>query len=86
EIGEDNTLWKMIQASYNVLNRTHPELTKECWLCYDIRPPFYEAIGFIGNVRRKSGSNPQECSWGRRDNNTPGITLAQVTGKGTCVG
>ncbi|NWW15076.1 ENV1 protein, partial [Falcunculus frontatus] len=77
---------KIMQASYNILNHTHPKLAKECWLCYNIRPPFYEAIGYTGPVRRKNGSNPRECSWGERDRNAPGITLEQVTGKGTCVG
>ncbi|NWV44563.1 ENV1 protein, partial [Grantiella picta] len=80
------TLWKMIQASYQVLNQTHPELTKECWLCYSIRPPYYEAIGHLGNVTEKNGTNPPECQWEKRDKDAPGITLSSVTGKGICVG
>ncbi|NXE44473.1 ENV1 protein, partial [Ptilorrhoa leucosticta] len=81
-----STLWKMIQASYQVLNQTHPKLTKECWLCYSIKPPYYEAMGYPGRARGKNGTNPPECVWGGRDQNAPGITLASVTGKGICVG
>ncbi|NWV44557.1 ENV1 protein, partial [Grantiella picta] len=84
--GEDNTLWKMIQASYEVLNQTHPELTKNCWLCYSNRPPYYEALGYPNKIRKVSGINPAECKWEGRENNSPGITLASVTGKGICVG
>ncbi|NWX23423.1 ENV2 protein, partial [Aegotheles bennettii] len=81
-----NTLWKMIQASYLVLNETHPELTKECWLCYSVRPPYYEAIGYAATPKRANGNNPSRCNWGERERNIPGITLASITGKGTCLG
>ncbi|NWV58420.1 ENV1 protein, partial [Daphoenositta chrysoptera] len=81
-----STWWKMIQASYQVLNQTHPELTKECWLCYSNKPPYYEAVGYIGQLREINGSNPSECQWGTRDTSTPGITLTSITGQGICVG
>ncbi|NWV22224.1 ENV1 protein, partial [Origma solitaria] len=74
---------KMLQASYGVLNLTHPELTKEC---YSIKPPYYEAIGHSGKIRKKNGTNPLECKWGDQENSTPGITLTSVTGKGVCIG
>ncbi|NXA98239.1 ENV2 protein, partial [Melanocharis versteri] len=77
------SLWKLMQASYQVLNRTNPNLTEHCWLCYEIKPPFYEAIGVTKKARRVNGSNPAQCTWGRE---TQGITLAQVTGKGRCIG
>ena len=85
-ITEYGTLWKIIQSSFKVLNNTYPELTKECWLCYDIRPPFYEAIGSVAKIRRRNGTNPAECLWKKGRPNVPGITLAHVTGNGVCVG
>uniref|UniRef100_A0A8C9AUF4 Uncharacterized protein n=1 Tax=Prolemur simus TaxID=1328070 RepID=A0A8C9AUF4_PROSS len=38
-------LWKTLTAAYEALNRSNPNATEACWLCYDIRPPFYEAVG-----------------------------------------
>ncbi|NXJ71994.1 ENV2 protein, partial [Rostratula benghalensis] len=82
-----NTLWKIMQASLGVLNKTNPELTKECWLCYNIRaPPFYEAIGITSEVKRINGSNPAQCLWKQNKETSQGITLSQVTGKGRCIG
>ncbi|NXA26387.1 ENV2 protein, partial [Ibidorhyncha struthersii] len=80
---EDNSLWKLMQASYLVLNKTNPNLTEHCWLCYGIKPPFYEAVGVIEKPRRMNGTNPAQCIW---DTEKHGITLTQVTGKCVCVG
>ncbi|NXN02702.1 ENV2 protein, partial [Sylvia borin] len=85
-LGEDSILWKIMQVSYGILNKTHPNLTEECWLFYNIRPPFYEAIGSDAGIRRRNGTNPRECLWKQGKKETPGITLTQVTGKGKCVG
>ncbi|NXP56799.1 ENV2 protein, partial [Heliornis fulica] len=70
-------LWKVMQATYNALNRINPELTNECWLCYNIEPPYYEAIGI------KEVHAPPQCSWGDRKK---GITMQHVSGKGACIG
>ncbi|NWX13887.1 ENV1 protein, partial [Aegotheles bennettii] len=80
-----NTMWKMIQASYLVLNETHPELTKECWLCYSVKPPYYEAIGYAATPKGANGSNPANCIWGEREKNIPGLTLTSITGKRVCI-
>lgn len=32
-------LWNIMQTSYLALNSTRPDLTKDCWLCYNVRPP-----------------------------------------------
>ncbi|NXA84930.1 ENV1 protein, partial [Thryothorus ludovicianus] len=79
---------RILQASFEVLNRTYPNLTRECWLCYDIRPPFYEAVGTRAKIKRANGTNPGECKWINKNvtNEAPGITLPKVTGKGVCVG
>ncbi|NXG67700.1 ENV1 protein, partial [Hemiprocne comata] len=74
----DNSLWKLVQASYQVLNATYPNLTEHCWLCYNIRPPFYEAIGVTANPKRINGSNPSQCLWKKETSQSQGITLAQV--------
>ncbi|NXR84707.1 ENV1 protein, partial [Pycnonotus jocosus] len=83
-----SALWNIMQASFEVLNQTYPNLTRECWLCYDIRPPFYEAVGSAANIRRIKGTNPKECRWTQRNitEESPGITLSKVTGKGVCIG
>ena len=41
---EQDPLFNMIINSYQVLNFTRPDLTSSCWLCYDIKPPYYEGI------------------------------------------
>ncbi|NXE12532.1 ENV2 protein, partial [Lophotis ruficrista] len=80
---EDNSLWKLMQASYLVLNKTNPNLTGHCWLCYGIKLPFHEAVGVKRKPRCINGTNPAQCIWGAEKQ---GITLTQVTGKGLCVG
>uniref|UniRef100_A0A8B9GK89 Envelope glycoprotein n=1 Tax=Amazona collaria TaxID=241587 RepID=A0A8B9GK89_9PSIT len=73
----------VVTASYQVLNKTNPNLTEHCWLCYGMRPPFYEAIGVSDTPIRINGTNPAQCIW---DTEKQGITLAQVVGSGVCVG
>ncbi|NXP02037.1 ENV2 protein, partial [Certhia brachydactyla] len=82
----DIALWKMMQATFELLNHTHPNLTKGCWLCYITSPPFYEALGSPAKSRRINGTNPKECFWRRGNDRTPGITIEQVKGQGRCVG
>ncbi|NXF00416.1 ENV1 protein, partial [Menura novaehollandiae] len=72
-------LWKMIQASYQALNHTNPTMTFACWLCYDIKPPFYEAIGL--NLTYEISTDHSQCNWKERKT---GITMQQVRGKGLC--
>ena len=79
-------LWDLMQASYRTLNESKPNLTKECWLCYNVRPPYFEAIGIPDRIQWSSGSNPQECPWDDQKNHTQGITIQLVTGQGKCIG
>ncbi|CAD7691408.1 unnamed protein product [Nyctereutes procyonoides] len=59
----------MFQA-YRFLNATKSNLTRSCWLCYDIRPPFYEGIAMLGQWHQK----------------TQGLTLQSMSGQGLCIG
>ncbi|NWQ98896.1 ENV1 protein, partial [Burhinus bistriatus] len=79
----DNLLWNLMKTTYQVVNRTHPNLTQHCWLCYDAKPPYYEAVGIRSRPGIAKGNNPSQCKW---ENNRQGISLSQVTGKGRCVG
>uniref|UniRef100_A0A8D0G0W6 Envelope glycoprotein n=1 Tax=Strix occidentalis caurina TaxID=311401 RepID=A0A8D0G0W6_STROC len=79
-------LWNLMQASYRALNKSKPNLTEECWLCYNIRPPYFEAIGRPGRIRWSNGSNPRECPWNDQRNHMQGITIQFVTGQGKCIG
>ncbi|NXP29547.1 ENV1 protein, partial [Scytalopus superciliaris] len=79
-----DTLWTMMEASYQVLNKTNPNLTEACWLCYGVKPPYYEALGMPFKARRLNGSNPSQCSWER--DTTWGLTIEHITGRGRCVG
>ncbi|NXA19738.1 ENV1 protein, partial [Ibidorhyncha struthersii] len=72
---------KIINASYRVLNQTSPNLTKHCWLCVSIKPPYYEAIGDLRKLIYSNESNPLQCNWRQEI----GITLTQVSGKSRCV-
>ncbi|NWW55763.1 ENV2 protein, partial [Ifrita kowaldi] len=83
---ESNSLRKRMRASYLVLDKTNPQLTEKCWLCYSIRPPFYEAIGVESKAKRVNGTNPAQCLWKKGKEQHQGLTLEQVTGKGRCVG
>uniref|UniRef100_A0A8B9IXY3 Envelope glycoprotein n=1 Tax=Amazona collaria TaxID=241587 RepID=A0A8B9IXY3_9PSIT len=76
-------LWNLMEATFQILKQAHPNLTKHCWLCYSVMPPYYEAIVVDSLPDHTTGSNPMQCNW---QNNTQGISLSQVTGKGRCIG
>ncbi|KFQ13110.1 hypothetical protein N330_13024, partial [Leptosomus discolor] len=76
----------VMQASYQILNKTNPQITSSCWLCYDIKPPFYEAVGITSKAKRANGTNPAQCLWRKGKDQVQGLTLEQVTGKGRCIG
>ncbi|NWS20543.1 ENV1 protein, partial [Pachyramphus minor] len=78
-----HSLWKMMQASYQVLNKTNLNLTEHCWLCYGIKPPYYEAVGISDMPIQANSTNPAQCVW---DTEKQSITLTQVVGSRTCVG
>ncbi|NXP43069.1 ENV1 protein, partial [Leiothrix lutea] len=75
--------YRMLDAAFQSLNTSEPNLTSSCWLCYDTNPPFYEGVAIDIPFTYSRDSNPAQCRW-----NTPqrGITLALITGQGICIG
>lgn len=76
-------LLKIMDKAFAALNATNPEATKSCWLCYDIAPPYYEAVAWnlsqqvlITNPVTPVGTSPKPT----------GLTLTMVSGKGLCLG
>ncbi|NXF85615.1 ENV2 protein, partial [Eubucco bourcierii] len=82
EVYPADSLWKMIQASFLVLNNTGPNKTEHCWLCYDIKPLFYEAMGVNETYQQSNNTDPR-CSW---IPDKEGITIQQIKGRGKCLG
>ncbi|NXF49985.1 ENV1 protein, partial [Oceanites oceanicus] len=80
---EANPLWWLVQTAYQALNRTNPNATLECWLCYDVRPPLYEGIGLDITFDMSTEKSPEQCRWNEKKT---GITMQQVSGRGTCIG
>ena len=37
----ENRLFSLVQGAFLVLNRTNPNITQSCWLCYASNPPYY---------------------------------------------
>ena len=63
-LAEIDPLWKLIRAAYATLNQTHPEATKSCWLCYNLIPPYYEAVGLNASYDLANSTDPPQCHWG----------------------
>ncbi|NXT95031.1 ENV2 protein, partial [Anhinga rufa] len=81
--GDPNSLWTLMKTSFQVINKTNPILTIECWLCFSTKPPYYEAIGLGRTPRVVNGLNPGSCRW---ENNAQGLSLLHVQGRGRCIG
>ncbi|NXE17054.1 ENV1 protein, partial [Lophotis ruficrista] len=79
----DKPFFSVLDATFWSLNRSNPNLTSSCRLCYDVNPPFYEGIALNVSFNYSSETNPTQCRW---DTPRKGITLSQVRGQGVCVG
>lgn len=77
-----NPLLDVMDQAFLMLNNTQPNLTKECWLCYDIKPPYYEGIAFQGKY--DISTDHTKCRWGQGGKSQ--LTLKSITGIGTCLG
>ncbi|NWQ85004.1 ENV2 protein, partial [Columbina picui] len=80
---DSDPILRMLEATYLSLNETNPNLTDSCWLCYDVRPPFYEGVALDSPFTYSTADAPPQCRW---DTPRKGITLSQVTGRGRCFG
>ncbi|XP_044540107.1 MLV-related proviral Env polyprotein-like, partial [Gracilinanus agilis] len=70
----------LIDGAYTALNATRPDLTITCWLCLNPKPPYYEGIAYYSTPANLSAPSPRCTSTPHR------LTLAEVTGKGLCIG
>jgi hypothetical protein len=75
--------WNLVNAAFLTLNHTSPNMTTSCWLCYDVRPPIYEAIGLNAAYNVSTSENLTQCSWGNRKR---GLNIHQVSSQRTCLG
>ncbi|XP_053064807.1 MLV-related proviral Env polyprotein-like isoform X2 [Acinonyx jubatus] len=80
-LSDADLLWSTVVGAYQVLNTSRPDLTKACWLCLDVWPPYYKGIAIKGNYT--TASNSSSCRWQQA---TARLTLQAVTGQGTCIG
>ena len=74
---------KMISLAYLTLNASRPDLTNGCWLYYNIRLPYYEAVAF--SLEFNMTADVSACRWQQQ----PGagrLTVGSITGIGTCIG
>uniref|UniRef100_A0A8U8B2T2 Uncharacterized protein n=1 Tax=Geospiza parvula TaxID=87175 RepID=A0A8U8B2T2_GEOPR len=80
---ESDPILSMLEATFLSLNESNPNLTNSCWLCYDVKPPFYEGVALDIPFSYSTAKAPHQCRW---DTPRKGITLSQVTGRGRCFG
>lgn len=76
----ENRLFSLIQGAFLVLNRTNPNVTQSCWLCYASSPPYYEGIAQTRGYNKTTDSS--QCPWGENRK----LTLTAVSGSGLCLG
>uniref|UniRef100_A0A8C7E6B7 Envelope protein n=1 Tax=Naja naja TaxID=35670 RepID=A0A8C7E6B7_NAJNA len=74
-----NPLWDITKATYQLVNSTNPNLTIACWFCYNVQPPYYEAVGLVSSYN--TSSSDEACRWKHGSQ-----TLQSISGKGTCIG
>ncbi|NWY96785.1 ENV1 protein, partial [Loxia curvirostra] len=72
-----NPFINVLNATFISLNKSNPNFTESCWLCYDAQPPFYKGAAFDLPFIFSKSNNPRQCRW---DTPRRGITLSQVTG------
>ena len=80
-MGHEQHLIDLLGRLRMELNASQPNLTKTCWLCYSIAPPYSEGLEVRATVSMMADIN--HCWW---QQSKQGLTLEQVTGQGLCIG
>ncbi|KAK1346711.1 hypothetical protein QTO34_000571 [Cnephaeus nilssonii] len=79
-----------LEAMFRFLNKTSPNITKDCWLCLNPEPPYNVGIGAnisfgqnVSEIRNYSVQSLLEglCIWGHQSR----LTLEDLQGTGTCI-
>ncbi|KAL1790484.1 hypothetical protein HispidOSU_017759, partial [Sigmodon hispidus] len=52
-----DTLLALVQGPSKVLNASNTDITEEYMLCYDVFPPYYEALVYPANLSTPSESH-----------------------------
>uniref|UniRef100_A0A8U8AWE6 Uncharacterized protein n=1 Tax=Geospiza parvula TaxID=87175 RepID=A0A8U8AWE6_GEOPR len=60
---ESDPILSMLEATFLSLNESNPNLTDSCWLCYDVKPPFYEGIALDIPFSYSTAKAPHQCRW-----------------------
>ncbi|XP_029423570.1 MLV-related proviral Env polyprotein-like [Nannospalax galili] len=81
--GTGERLLNLVRGAFQALNHSEPDKSKNCWLCLNPSPPYYEGIAVQGNfsVLPANSAAPLVCT-----SSTHTLTLTQVTLTGTCIG
>jgi hypothetical protein len=79
-LGTGDPMLILLDGAFSVLNRTNPNVTHLCWLCFASSPPYYEGIAQIRSYNQTSDHSA--CSWGDGHK----LTLSTVSGEGLCLG
>ena len=76
----ENRLFSLVQGAFLVLNRTNPNITQSCWLCYASSPLYYAGIAQVRTYNKTADHS--QCPWGENRK----VTLAAVSGSRLCLG
>lgn len=82
---KETDTFKALCYTFKFLNSTHPNITRDCWLC---PPPHYIGIGTpiplgTGDNHIQNISHNQLQNKGQRGQH-PSLTLGDLKGQGTC--
>ncbi|XP_023377945.1 endogenous retrovirus group S71 member 1 Env polyprotein-like [Pteropus vampyrus] len=74
----EGALITMLTTIHKVLNKTTPDIGQDCWLCLNLKSPYYVEVGTPLNLTELSSA--RGCEW-----ETPRLTLGDIQEKGTCL-
>lgn len=79
--GTEDRLINLIRGAYQALNYSDPNRAKDCWLCLNSGPPYYEGIATMRNFTNHTSSSAICFLLPHHK-----LTLPEVSGQGTCLG